>query len=66
MKNEIRTYYDIWKITTGQGDYITASLLDYVYFKNYYKTIAIDLRKQQALEPELKATMMMDWRLQCF
>ena len=66
MKNEIRTYYDIWKITTGQGDYTTGSLLDYVYFKNYYKTIAIDLRKQQALEPELKAMMMMDWRLQCF
>ena len=65
MKNEIRTYY-IWKITTGQGDdYTTGSLLDYVYFENYYKTIAIDLKKkQQALEPELKATMMMDWRLQ--
>ena len=44
-KNDQRTYYNIWKITIGQGDdYTTGSLLD-VYFKNYYKMIAIDLSK---------------------
>ena len=33
----------IQKITTGQGDdYTTGCLLDYNYFKNYYKMIAID------------------------
>ena len=33
---------------TGQGDdYTTSCLLDYVYFKSYYKTIAIDLSKQK-------------------
>ena len=30
-------------------------LLDYVYFKNYYKIIAIDLSKQQAQDANLKA-----------
>ena len=41
---------------TGQGDDDTTSfLLHYVYFKNYYNMIAIDLIKQQALEAEPKA-----------
>ena len=30
-------------------------MLDYTYFKNYYKIIAIDLSKQQALDADLKA-----------
>ena len=38
------------KIATGQGDdYSTGSLLDYIYFKNYYKMIAVDLSKQHSL-----------------
>ena len=43
------------KITTGQEDDQTnGCLLDYRYFKEYYKMIAIDLRKQEALydDPE--------------
>ena len=45
----------IRKITTGQGDYYTSGcLLDYIYFKNYYKTIAVDLSKQQALDADPK------------
>ena len=40
----------------GQGDdYTTGYLLDYAYFKNYYKMIAIDLSKQQALDADLRA-----------
>ena len=30
-------------------------LLDYNYFNNYYKMIAMDLSKQQALDPNPKA-----------
>ena len=45
-----KTYENIRKIATGQGDdYTTGCLLDYSYFKNHYKMIAIDLSKQQAL-----------------
>ena len=50
------TYGNIWKIVTAQGDdYTTGCLLDYNNFNNYYKMIAIDLSKQQALESDPKA-----------
>ena len=40
----------------GQGDnYTTGCLLDYPYFKKYYKLIVIDLRKQQKLDTDSKA-----------
>ena len=43
------TYENIRNIATGQGDdYTTGCLLDYCYFKDRYKMIAIDLSKQQA------------------
>ena len=42
-----KTYENIRKIATGQGDdYTTGCLLDYPYFKDHYKMIAIDLSKQ--------------------
>ena len=42
-------------------------LLDYVYFKNYYKMIAIDLSKQQAQDANLKAIQQINfnWNLHC-
>ena len=56
-KNDIRTYDNIWKIATGQDDYITGFLLDYLYFKEHYKMITIALSKQQALGVDLKAIL---------
>ena len=42
---------NIRKIATGKGDdYTTGCLLDYPYFKDNYKMIAIDLSKQQVLD----------------
>ena len=50
------TYDNIRMIATGQGDeYTSGCLLDYNYFKNCYKMIAIDLSKQQALNADPKA-----------
>ena len=47
----INQHENIRKICTGSGDdYTTGSLLDYPYFKDSYKMIAVDLSKQQALE----------------
>ena len=55
-KNDNVTYENIRKIATGQGDdYRTGCLLDHIYFKNYYKMIAVDLSKQQALDADAKA-----------
>ena len=49
-------YENIRKIAIGQGDdYTTGCLLDYTYFKNYYKMISLDLSKQQALDTDPKA-----------
>ena len=56
VKNNTLTYENIRKNATGQGDdYTTGCLLDYTYFKNYYKMIAVDLSKQQALDADPKA-----------
>ena len=54
--NNLRMHDGIRKTETGQGDdYSTGCLLDYNYFKNYYKVIAIDLSKYQALDADPKA-----------
>ena len=56
VKNDKVTYENIRKIATGQGDdYTTGCLLDYSYFKDHYKMIAIDLSKQQALDAHPRA-----------
>ena len=56
VKNDKVTYENIRKITIGQGDdYTTGCLLDYTYFKKYYKMIAVDLSKQYALDADPKA-----------
>ena len=50
------TYENIRKFATGQGDdYTTIFLLDYIYFENYYKMIAVDLSRKQALDADPKA-----------
>ena len=52
----ILKHENIWKIATGQGDdYTTGYLLDYSYFKENYKMIAIDLNKQQVLDADPRA-----------
>ena len=56
VKNDERTHDNNKKIKAGPGsDYRTGCLMDYIYFKNYYKKIVIDLSKQQALDAEPKA-----------
>ena len=56
INNNLKTYNNIRKIATGQGDdYTTGCLLDYTYFKNYYKMIVVDLSKQQAFDAYPKA-----------
>ena len=55
VKSDMRAYDNIQKIETGQGDdYTTSCLLDYLYFKEHQKLIAIDLSKQQALDTDPK------------
>ena len=52
--NNIKTHENR-KIATVQGDhYTTGSLLDYPYFKENYKMIAIDLSEQQPLDADAR------------
>ena len=56
IKNNKVTYENIRKIATGQrDDYTTGCFLDYPYFKDSYKMIAVDLSKQQALNADPRA-----------
>ena len=56
VKTNSVTYENNRKIATGQGDdYTTGCLLDYIYFKNYYKMITVDLNKEQVLDVDAKA-----------
>ena len=53
IKNNKVTYENIRKIATGQeDDYTAGCLLDYSYFMDTYKMIAVDLSKQQALDAD--------------
>ena len=56
VKNDKVNYENIRKIAIGQGDdYTTGCSLYHTYFKQYYKMIAIDLSKQQALDADPRA-----------
>ena len=49
VKNKEQTYEKIIEISKN-SDYTAGNLLDYEYFKDHYKLIAIDLSKQSELE----------------
>ena len=56
IKSDLKTCDNIRKIASGQSnDYTPGCLLDYPYFKNYHKLIAIDLSKQRKLHADPKA-----------
>ena len=62
IKNNKITYENIRKFATVQGDdYTTGSLLDYLYFKDTYTVIAVDLSKQQALDTDPRANQQINF-----
>ena len=51
-----KTFENIRKIATGKGDdYTTGCLLEYPYFKENYKMIAIDLSIHHELDADPRA-----------
>ena len=63
INNMNKTYENTRKITIGQGDdYTTGCLLDYSYFKEIYKLIAIDLSKRQALDADPRAIQKINFK----
>ena len=62
VKNNKVTYENFRKIATSQGDdQTTGCLLDYPYFKDSYKMIAVDLSKQQALDVDPRANQQINF-----
>ena len=62
IKNNKITYKNVRKIATGLvDDYTTGYLLDYPYFKDTYKMIPVDLRKQQALDADPRAVQQINF-----
>ena len=52
----IKQYDEVRKISIGQGDdYTTGCLLDFCLFWKKYRSIAVDLSKQKALDADPKA-----------
>ena len=52
----IKQYDEVRKVSIGYGDdYTTGCLLDYAYFKDNYRLIAVDLSKQKALDADPRA-----------
>ena len=62
VKNNKVTHENIRKIATGQGDdYKTGFLLDYPYFNDSYKMIAVDLSKQNDLDANPRETQQINF-----
>ena len=58
-----KTYEKIRKIATGEGDdYKTGCLLNYPYFKENFKMIAIDLSRQNELDVDPRAIQQINFR----
>ena len=56
INDMIKQYDEVRKEPTGYGDdYTTGCLLDYAYFKDNYRLIAVDLSKQKALDADLRS-----------
>ena len=53
IKENKVTYENIRKVAMGKGDnYTTGCLLDYLHSRDNYKMIAVDLSRQEALDPD--------------
>ena len=62
VKSVMKTYGNIQKIATGQGDdYTTGCLLDYPHFNEHFNLIPIDLSKQQPLDADTKVIEQMNF-----
>ena len=56
IESDIEKDRELKKVMIGKGeDYTTGSLLDYNYFKEHYKLVAVDLSKQKELDADPRA-----------
>ena len=59
INDQIKKYDEIRKIATKQrDDNTTGCLLDYQYFKDYYRLIAVHLSKEKELDSDSRLSFM--------
>ena len=62
INDETKEYNKVRKVMTGKGDdYTIRYLLDYQYFKDHYKLIAVDLSKQKELDGDPRAMQQIEF-----
>ena len=63
IESDIEKYRELKKIMIGKGeDYTPESLLDYNYFDNHYKLVAVDLSKQKELDADPRAIQQIEFK----
>ena len=63
IESDTEKYRELKKVMIGNGeDYTTGSLLDYNYFKNHYKLVAVDLSKQKELDADPRAIQQIEFK----
>ena len=63
IESDIEKYRELKKVMIGKGeDYTTGSLLDYNYFKEHYKLVAVDLTKQKELDANPRAIQQIEFK----
>ena len=63
IESDIKKHRELKKVMIGKGeDYTTGSLLDYNYFKKYYKLVAVDLSKQKELDADPRTIQQIEFK----
>ena len=63
IESDIEKYRELKKVMIGKAeDYTTGSLLDYHYFKEHYKLVAVDLSKQKELDADPRAIQQIEFK----
>ena len=63
IESDIEKYIELKKAMIGKGeDYTTGSLLDFDYFLEHYKLVAVDLSKQKELDADPRAIQQIEFK----
>ena len=62
IESDIEKYRELKKVMIAKGeDYTTGSLLDFNYFDQHYKLVAVDLSKQKELDADPRAIQQIEF-----
>ena len=62
IESDIEKYRELKKVMIGKGDYTTGSLLDFNYFNEHYKLVAVYLSKQKELDADPRAMQQIEFK----